>query len=58
MYIHLSQILVGDNVTVRPGQPIGVMGSTGMSTEPHLEYQVRLNQGGNWIVQNPINYIK
>jgi ABC-type multidrug transport system fused ATPase/permease subunit len=57
IYIHLSQILVGNGVTVHPGQPIGVMGSTGMSTGPHLEYQVRLNQNGNWVTQDPTNYI-
>lgn len=57
IYIHLSQILIGNGATVRSGQPIGIMGSTGMSTGPHLEYQVRLNQGGSWVTQNPLNYI-
>lgn len=57
VYIHMSQVLVGNGVTVHPGQPIGIMGSTGMSTGPHLEYQVRLNQGGSWVTQNPLNYI-
>src|SRR5258708_8279817 len=32
IYIHMSQVLVGNGVTVHPGQPIGIMGSTGMST--------------------------
>jgi len=57
IYIHLSQVLVGNGVTVHAGQPIGIMGSTGMSTGPHLEYQVRLNQGGSWVTQNPLNYL-
>jgi hypothetical protein len=57
VYIHMSQVLVGNGVTVRPGQPIGIMGSTGMSTGPHLEYQVRLNSGGSWVTQNPLTYI-
>ena len=57
LYIHLSQFLIGENVQVQAGEPIGVMGSTGLSTGPHLEYQVRLNQGGSWVTQNPVDYI-
>lgn len=57
IYIHLQQILVGSNILIHPGQPIGVMGSTGMSTGPHLEYQVRLNQGGKWVAVDPMDYI-
>lgn len=57
VYIHLQQFLVANNTTIHPGQPIGVMGSTGMSTGPHLEYQVRLNQAGSWVAVNPMNYI-
>lgn len=57
VYIHMSQVLIGNGVTVHPGQPIGVMGSTGMSTGPHLEYQVRQKQNGNWVTQNPLDYI-
>lgn len=58
IYIHMQQILVANNAQVRAGQPIGVMGSTGMSTGPHLEYQVRLNQKGSWVAVNPMDYIK
>jgi hypothetical protein len=58
VYIHMQQILVGNGQLVHPGQPIGVMGSTGMSTGPHLEYQVRLNQSGKWVAVNPMNYIQ
>jgi len=58
IYVHLQQILIGNNTLVHPGQPIGVMGSTGMSTGPHLEYQVRLNKGGSWVAVNPKDYIQ
>lgn len=58
IYIHLQQILVANNTEVHAGVPIGVMGSTGMSTGPHLEYQVRLNNNGNWLEVNPMNYIQ
>ncbi len=57
VYIHLQQILVTDNTIIHPGQPLGVMGSTGLSTGPHLEYQVRLNQGGSWAAVNPTAYM-
>ena len=57
VYIHLQQFLVNSGQQIHPGQPIGVMGSTGNSTGPHLEYQVRLNQGGSWVAVNPMDYI-
>lgn len=39
-YSHLHQILVRQGQEVRRGEVIGLMGSTGKSTAPHLHYEV------------------
>ncbi|MGB9847338.1 MAG: M23 family metallopeptidase, partial [Desulfotomaculales bacterium] len=48
LYAHLSRIGVREKATLRPGTPVGAVGSTGLSTGPHLHFGVR-PVGGNWI---------
>jgi murein DD-endopeptidase MepM/ murein hydrolase activator NlpD len=53
LYGHLSRILVKQGQKVKRGDRIGLVGSTGRSTAPHLHYEVRV---GDRIV-NPLEYI-
>lgn len=53
-YGHMSKILVEANTRVHRGQMIGLMGSTGRSTGPHLHYEVRVD--GKAV--NPIPFLQ
>lgn len=50
-YSHMSRIAVQAGDRVRQGQVIGYVGSTGLSTGPHLHYEVYRNGG----VVNPMS---
>ena len=42
-YCHCSEILATENAVIRQGETVALIGSTGMSTGPHLHFEVRKN---------------
>ena len=42
-YCHLSEIYAQKGAVIRQGETVGLVGSTGMSTGPHLHFEVRIN---------------
>lgn len=53
LFGHNSQLFVSEGETVKRGQKISAVGSTGSSTGPHLHYEVRVDG----IATDPMNYI-
>ena len=57
-YAHLSQILVREGEAVRPRQVIGLVGSTGGVTGPHLHFELRRKVNGDFVAIDPSAQVK
>ncbi len=53
LYAHLSQIFVRPGEKIKPGTIIGRVGSTGLSTGPHLHYEARRMTNTGWVTVDP-----
>jgi murein DD-endopeptidase MepM/ murein hydrolase activator NlpD len=52
-YAHLSKVVVQEGAQVTRGQPIAAVGNSGLSTGPHLHYEVHVNGK----VVDPLTYV-
>jgi hypothetical protein len=55
-YSHLLDFVAEDGAMVSRGDLIGHVGSTGMSSGPHLDYQIWEMQDGQWVNRNPLDF--
>ena len=53
LYGHLSELYVEPGDVVQQGEVIGRVGSTGLSTGPHLHFELRRPRGTGWVAVDP-----
>jgi hypothetical protein len=54
-YCHMSRMAVAPGMSVRRGQVIGYVGSTGLSTGPHLHYE--MYRGGRMVNPASVQFV-
>ncbi len=54
MYLHMSKVAVAEGATVKKGDVVGYVGSTGRSTAPHLHWSLYVNG----VAVNPRDWVQ
>lgn len=59
LYAHMKEgsLMVGEKNKVVKGQVLGIMGSTGNSTGPHLHFEIRVGSNESKNAVDPYNYL-
>jgi murein DD-endopeptidase MepM/ murein hydrolase activator NlpD len=53
VYAHMEDVIVMVGQWVNTGDMLGTVGDTGMTTGPHLHFEVRLGENDFWMTRNP-----
>ncbi len=56
-YGHLAAIYVSQGQSIAQGQQLGIVGSTGNSTGPHLHFEIMVSSGDGWVALDPAPYL-
>jgi murein DD-endopeptidase MepM/ murein hydrolase activator NlpD len=57
LYAHLAAFLVSPGQHVQAGDPIGLIGDTGITSGSHLHFEVRISRDSYYAVRNPALWI-
>jgi hypothetical protein len=53
VYAHLSEIDVSRGQWVKDGEQVGLVGTTGFTTGPHLHFEIRIGENDYFTTRNP-----
>lgn len=53
VYAHMDKLLVSEGQDVQTGDVLGLVGTTGMTTGPHLHFEVRMERNSYFTTFNP-----